>query len=417
MTGSLTLYIHLPWCVQKCPYCDFNSHGLDGLARDGLDLISAEQRYIQALLADLEQALPLVWGRSISAVFIGGGTPNVFSPQAIDQLLAGCRARLPWLAGLEVTMEANPGAGRDQGDWLGYRQAGVNRLSVGVQSFDPGSLAALGRVHSADQALAAVTQATRVFDRVNLDLMYGLPGQTLQMACDDLATGLSLGVGHLSLYQLTIEPNTVFANKPPVLPDEDLIYDMQLALMNQLSQAGLERYEVSAYAKPGQRCAHNLNYWQFGDYLGIGAGAHSKLSAHADASAEARRSHSASHSASRSANWSTSEAGLVVSRHNCLRRPQDYMDAVLRADGSHRRQVTVEPDELPFEFMLNGLRLVEGFSPALYRERTGLPLETVLPGLEQAQAKGLLLADVSCWRPSAKGLDFLNDLQGLFLHQ
>ena len=404
MTGSLTLYIHLPWCVQKCPYCDFNSHGLDGLSRDGLDLVSAEQQYIEALLADLEQALPLVWGRAISAVFIGGGTPNVFSPQAIDQLLAGCRARLAWLPGIEVTMEANPGAGRDQADWLGYRQAGINRLSVGVQSFHAQSLAALGRVHTADQAQNAVTQATQVFDRVNLDLMYGLPGQTLQMACDDLAMGLSLGVGHLSLYQLTIEPNTVFANKPPVLPEDDLIYDMQLALMNQLDQAGLERYEVSAYAKPGQRCAHNLNYWQFGDYLGIGAGAHSKLSAHADASVNTM------------SNTGSGAAGLVVSRHNCLRRPQDYMAAVARRDGSHRRRVAVEPSELPFEFMLNGLRLVEGFSPALYRERTGLPLETVLPAVQQAVAKGLLSADVSCWRPSAKGLDFLNDLQELFLH-
>ena len=397
MTGSLTLYIHLPWCVQKCPYCDFNSHGLDGLSRDGLDLATAEQRYIEAVLADLEQALPLVWGRAISAVFIGGGTPNVFSPQAIDRLLAGCRARLPWLPGIEVTMEANPGAGRDQGDWLGYRQAGINRLSVGVQSFHGQSLVALGRVHSADQAQAAVTQATQVFDRVNLDLMYGLPGQTLQMASDDLATGLSLGVGHLSLYQLTIEPNTIFANKPPVLPDEDLIYDMQMTLVDQLAQAGLERYEVSAYAKPGQRCAHNLNYWQFGDYLGIGAGAHSKLSAQADA-------------------VDTVDAGLLVSRHNCQRRPQDYMEAVARRDGSHRRQVVVAPHELPFEFMLNALRLVEGFPPALYRERTGLALETVLPGVQQALAKGLLLADVSCWRPSAKGLDFLNDLQELFLH-
>ncbi|MGA0865323.1 MAG: radical SAM family heme chaperone HemW [Burkholderiaceae bacterium] len=415
MTGSLTLYIHLPWCVQKCPYCDFNSHGLDGLSRDGLDLVSAEQQYIEALLADLEQALPLVWGRAISAVFIGGGTPNVFSPQAIDQLLAGCRARLAWLPGIEVTMEANPGAGRDQADWLGYRQAGINRLSVGVQSFHAQSLAALGRVHTADQAQNAVTQATQVFDRVNLDLMYGLPGQTLQMACDDLAMGLSLGVGHLSLYQLTIEPNTVFANKPPVLPEDDLIYDMQLALMNQLDQAGLERYEVSAYAKPGQRCAHNLNYWQFGDYLGIGAGAHSKLSAHADASGSAQSTNTA---ADPIANPIPSPigAGLVVSRHNCLRRPQDYMAAVARRDGSHRRRVAVEPSELPFEFMLNGLRLVEGFSPALYRERTGLPLETVLPGVQQAVAKGLLSADVSCWRPSAKGLDFLNDLQELFLH-
>jgi putative oxygen-independent coproporphyrinogen III oxidase len=396
LTGSLTLYIHLPWCVQKCPYCDFNSHGLDGLSREGLDLASAEQRYIEALLADLEQALPLVWGRAISAVFIGGGTPNVFSPQAIDQLLAGCRARLPWLPGIEVTMEANPGAGRDQGDWLGYRQAGINRLSVGVQSFHGQSLVGLGRVHTADQAQAAVTRATQVFDRVNLDLMYGLPGQTLQMASADLATGLSLGVGHLSLYQLTIEPNTIFANKPPVLPDEDLIYDMQMALVDQLAQAGLERYEVSAYAKPGQRCAHNLNYWQFGDYLGIGAGAHSKLSAHADADAVG--------------------AGLMVSRHNCLRRPQDYMEGVARRDGSHRRQVVVALRELPFEFMLNALRLVGGFSPALYRERTGLALETVLPGVQQAVAKGLLSADVSCWRPSAKGLDFLNDLQELFLH-
>jgi putative oxygen-independent coproporphyrinogen III oxidase len=392
VTGSLTLYIHLPWCVQKCPYCDFNSHSLDGLARDGVDLPTAEQRYIQAVLADLEQALPLVWGRAISAVFIGGGTPNVFTPQAIDQLLSGCRARLPWLPGIEVTMEANPGAGRDHGDWLGYRQAGVNRLSIGVQSFDGPSLVALGRVHSADQAQAAVSQASKVFERVNLDLMYGLPGQTLQMAQTDLDTGLSLGVGHLSLYQLTIEPNTRFAVAPPTLPDEDLIYDMQTSLMASLKQAGLDRYEVSAYARPGQRCSHNLNYWQFGDYLGIGAGAHSKVSQHV-------------------------EDSLAVTRHNCLRRPQDYIDAVGRADGSHRRSLQVSAQDLPFEFMLNGLRLVEGFAPSLYRERTGLGLESVLSAVQQAVAKGLLTADVSCWRPTAKGLDFLNDLQELFLHQ
>jgi putative oxygen-independent coproporphyrinogen III oxidase len=392
VTGSLSLYIHLPWCVKKCPYCDFNSHSLDGLDRDGLSLAETEQHYIAALWSDLEQALPLVWGRSISAVFIGGGTPNVFSPQAIDRLLAGCRARLPWLPGIEVTMEANPGAGRDQGDWLGYRQAGVNRLSIGVQSFDPDSLKTLGRVHTADQAQQAVSQATEVFDRVNLDLMYGLPGQTLELAHRDLATGLGLGVEHLSLYQLTIEPNTWFAHQPPVLPDEDLIYDMQTGLIQELSRAGFERYEVSAYAKPGQRCAHNLNYWHFGDYLGIGAGAHSKISHY-------------------------TEASLVVTRHNCLRRPQDYMQAVGQADGSHRRQVPVPAQDLPFEFMLNGLRLVEGFSPSLYRERTGLGLESVLSVVQQAVGRGLLTADVSCWRPTAKGLDFLNDLQELFLHQ
>lgn len=388
--SSLTLYIHLPWCVKKCPYCDFNSHALP---QDG----GQPERYLQAVLADLEQALPAVWGRSISAVFIGGGTPNVFSPQWIDELLAGCRARLPWLAGIEVTMEANPGAAgqADQIDWKGYRQAGVNRLSVGVQSFHGPSLVALGRVHTAEQAEQAVRQAVGVFDRVNLDLMYGLPGQSLGLAEQDLQTALGLGIGHLSLYQLTIEPNTWFAHQPPVLPDDDLVFEMQQSLTAMLAQAGLDRYEVSAYARPGQRCAHNLNYWQFGDYLGIGAGAHSKLTRPGLAD----------------------DQGPTVVRENCVRRPQDYMDQALAGQAAHRRQQLVAAQELPFEFMLNALRLVEGVPPALFRERTGLPIETVLPAIGQAVQKGLLQADVSCWRPTARGLDFLNDLQALFLHQ
>lgn len=379
----LGLYVHLPWCLRKCPYCDFNSH-----EQRGGESFSG---YIDALIADLEMSLPSVWGRSVQTVFIGGGTPNLFGPALIDRLLVAVRARLRLAAGAEVTMEANPAAAQgESGDWRAYRDAGVTRVSVGVQSFDGPSLTALGRMHSGEQAMRAVSSAVAVFDCVNLDLMYGLPGQSLQRAHVDLATAIGLGVGHISLYQLTLEPNTLFSVRPPVLPDDDLISDMQDGLLEALRAAGYLRYEVSAYAKPGQICQHNQNYWQFGDYLGIGAGAHSKLT--------------------------LSHLGVV--RQTCIRQPlgeMGYQVAVARADGSHRQSRQVRVADLPFEFMLNGLRLVDGVAVGAYNERTGRPVEDLLGGVTQAQAKGLLENRDGFWRPTPRGLDFLNDLQALFL--
>lgn len=376
----LSLYIHLPWCLRKCPYCDFNSHELRGE-------IPAEG-YVESLVADLEQSLPQVWGRTVQSIFIGGGTPNLFAPAQIDRLLVAVRARLRLAPMAEVTLEANPAAVREESaDWLAYKHAGVTRISVGVQSFDGPSLWALGRMHGADQAITAVEGAVATFDRVNLDLMYGLPEQTLEKAHADLTQALRLGVGHLSLYQLTLEPNTLFAVRPPVLPDEDTIWEMQTALLDVLENAGLSRYEVSAYARPGQRCQHNLNYWQFGDYLGIGAGAHSKLSLPAE--------------------------GIV--RQWCVRQPQGYQQSVARADGSHRQTQRVAVKDLGFEYMLNGLRLVEGVSVAAFTERTGRPAEDLLQGIAQAGERGLLTTVDGYWRATPRGFDFLNELQALFL--
>ena len=379
----LSLYIHLPWCLRKCPYCDFNSHetrGDESLAG-----------YVDCLVRDLEMSLAQVWGRSVQSIFMGGGTPNLFAPDLIDRLLMAVRARLRIAAGAEVTMEANPAAAQgESADWRAYREAGVTRVSIGVQSFHGPSLKALGRMHSGTQAAEAVAAAVAVFDRVNLDLMYGLPGQTAEQASADLVCALGLGVGHLSLYQLTIEPNTLFAVRPPELPDEDLIAQMQTALLDQLAAAGFARYEVSAFARPDQVCQHNLNYWQFGDYLGIGAGAHSKLT--------------------------LPEAGIV--RQTCIRQPQggdSYQVAVARGDGSHRHSRLVPRADLPFEFMLNGLRLVQGVGVTAYTERTGRPVEDLLPAVARAQAKGLLKIEAGHWRATERGMDFLNDLQALFL--
>jgi putative oxygen-independent coproporphyrinogen III oxidase len=379
----LGLYIHLPWCLRKCPYCDFNSH--EG---GGAELFD---RYIDSLVRDLEMSLAQVWGRSVQSVFIGGGTPNLFSPQRIDRLLMAVRARLRLLAGAEITMEANPSAAQgESADWQAYRDAGVTRVSIGVQSFTPESLQALGRMHSGAQATEAVMRAVAVFDRVNLDLMYGLPGQSVRQAMEDLEHALSLGVGHLSLYQLTLEPNTQFALRPPLLPDEDMIGEMQESLLEMLQASGFVRYEVSAFARSGQSCQHNRNYWEFGDYLGIGAGAHSKLT--------------------------LPELGIV--RQTCVRQPQGaqgYLATVSQGDGRHRQSRPVPNPDLPFEFMLNGLRLVQGVAVGAYTERTGRPIEDLLPGVALALKKGLLLADSGYWRPTARGLDFLNDLQALFL--
>ncbi|MFM1880612.1 MAG: hypothetical protein RLZZ344_846 [Pseudomonadota bacterium] len=376
----LSLYIHLPWCIRKCPYCDFNSHEVRGAL--------PTDHYLQSLIADLEQSLPQVWGRPVQSIFIGGGTPNLFPPSAIDQLLVAVRARLKVAPMAEVTLEANPAAVREESaDWHAYRQAGVTRVSVGVQSFDAGCLQALGRLHSVEQAVEAVAGAVTVFERVNLDLMYGLPGQTVEMAQDDLRQALALGVGHLSLYQLTLEPNTLFAVRPPSLPEEDAIWEMQTVLVQMLEATGLARYEVSAYARPGQRCQHNLNYWEFGDYLGLGAGAHSKLS--------------------------LADQGIV--RQWCLRQPQAYQQAVVAGDGSHRQTRPVEARDLGFEYMLNGLRLVSGVPVTGYFERTGRPAEDLLPGVAKAQERGLLCTDGHYWRATPRGFDFLNTLQEIFL--
>ena len=373
----LSLYVHLPWCLKKCPYCDFNSHEL---AATGLP----EQPYLDALVADLDAALALVWGRTVHSIFIGGGTPSLFSPEAIDRLLADIRARLRLSPACEITLEANPGTfERDR--FRAFRSAGVTRLSVGVQSFNDTHLKALGRVHDRAQALAAVEEAAQAFDTFNLDLMYALPGQTIDGLREDLSTALALGSPHISIYHLTIEPNTYFAKFPPVVPDQDTAYEMLDLVTAATGAQGLERYEVSAYAKPGHRCWHNLNYWQFGDYLGIGAGAHSKLSF----------------------------AHRVV-RQVRHREPRLYMDKARAGDCIASHQDVARAD-LPFEFMLNALRLKEGFELAYFAERTGLPLSAIARVLDEAEHKGLIGRDLARVWPTERGFDFLNDLQGLFL--
>jgi putative oxygen-independent coproporphyrinogen III oxidase len=377
----LSLYVHLPWCLKKCPYCDFNSHEFRGGGGAG-EL--PEQRYIDALIADLEASLPLVWGRPVHSIFIGGGTPSLFSPQAIDRLLGDIRARLPLTPDCEITLEANPGT-FEKDRFKAFRGAGVTRLSVGVQSFNDEHLKALGRVHDRGQALAAVEEAAQAFDTFNLDLMYALPGQTLAQLDEDVHTALALAPPHLSIYHLTIEPNTVFAKFPPVVPEDDTAYAMLDRLTELTSVAGLQRYEVSAYARPGHRCWHNLNYWQFGDYLGLGAGAHSKLSF----------------------------AHRVV-RQVRYREPRGYMDHALAGQAVTQDDEVVRAD-LPFEFMLNALRLKEGFALQDFTARTGLPVTAIRAALEAAEGKGLIQRDFTHVRPTERGFDFLNDMQALFL--
>ncbi len=373
----LSLYVHLPWCLKKCPYCDFNSH-----EQRAADL--PEARYLAALMADLEGALPLVWGRAVHSIFIGGGTPSLFAPGAIEQLLSGIRARVRLVPGAEITLEANPGT-FEKDRFKGYRAAGVTRLSVGVQSFDDRFLQTLGRVHNRAQALSALEEAATCFDTFNLDLMYALPGQTLGDLRADLRTALALVPPHLSIYHLSIEPNTYFARHPPAPVDDDLAADMLDLITELTGQQGLQRYEVSAFARPGHRCAHNLNYWQFGDYLGIGAGAHSKLSfAHR------------------------------VLRQVRLRDPARYMTQALLGRALAQAH-EVSRNDLPFEFMLNALRLAEGFELARLTERTGLPLTAIDAALQQAQDQGLLVRNLTHAWPTPRGFDFLNDLQALFL--
>jgi putative oxygen-independent coproporphyrinogen III oxidase len=381
----LSLYIHLPWCLKKCPYCDFNSHELFAGKTPSAEL---EQRYVSALVADLESALPLIWGRTVHSIFIGGGTPSLFSPQAIDALLSAVRARLRLEAGCEITLEANPGT-FEKDRFKAYRSAGVNRLSIGVQSFSDTHLQALGRVHNANQALAAVEEAAMYFEAFNIDLMYALPAQTLVECEQDVRQALAFSPPHISIYHLTIEPNTYFAKHTPEhLPEDDLAYDMLDSIGIRTSAAGLQRYEVSAFAKPGKRCTHNLNYWQFGDYLGIGAGAHGKLS-----------------------------FPHRVVRQVRTREPQLYMERALSNDARNAiaQEHEVARADLPFEFMLNALRLPEGFALQDFSDRTGLPLSAIQAGLNEAEQKGLLERDFTHAKPTPRGLDFLSDLQSLFL--
>jgi putative oxygen-independent coproporphyrinogen III oxidase len=376
----LSLYVHLPWCIKKCPYCDFNSHEW----RAGVDATSTQDAYLDALLADLEASLPLIWGRSIQTVFLGGGTPSLFSPEAIDRLVGGIRARVRLAPDAEITMEANPGT-FEKDRFKAFRQAGITRLSIGVQSFDNAHLKALGRVHDRDQALAAVGEAAQVFDTFNLDLMYALPGQTLHDLAQDIHTALAFAPPHISIYHLTIEPNTVFAKFPPVLPPDDLAYEMMDRITELTALAGMARYEVSAYAKPGHQCVHNLNYWQFGDYLGIGAGAHSKLSfAHR------------------------------VLRQVRYREPARYMQQAIQGEPVTQSHEVARQD-LPFEFMLNALRLRAGFDLADYVDRTGLPMSSIQQGLQEAENRAWIGRDMHRVWPTDKGFDFLSDLQTVFL--
>ena len=373
----LSLYIHLPWCLKKCPYCDFNSHahGPGGLP---------EQQYLDALVADLDAALPLIWGRTVHSIFIGGGTPSLFAPGSIDRLLGDIRARLRLEPDCEITLEANPGT-FEKDRFRAFRQAGVTRLSIGVQSFNDEHLRALGRVHDSAQARAAVEEAASAFDTFNLDIMYALPGQTLEQLRQDIDTALGFKPPHISIYHLTIEANTVFAKYPPALPEEDTAYAMLDLLTERTEAAGLERYEVSAYAALGHRCWHNLNYWQFGDYLGLGAGAHSKLSfAHR------------------------------VMRQVRFRDPARYMAEALKGNAMASEEEVARGD-MAFEYMLGALRLRHGFGLRDFCERTGLPITAIQAALQEAEQKGMIERDFARVRPTVRGFDFLSDLQTLFL--
>jgi oxygen-independent coproporphyrinogen-3 oxidase len=374
----LALYVHLPWCLRKCPYCDFNSHEV----RNGALAVDTAEAYLAALRADLEAALPLIWGRPVVSIFIGGGTPSLFNPEQIEQLISDIRARLPLEPGCEITLEANPGT-FERERFKGFRAAGVTRLSVGVQSFDDAQLKTLGRVHSAAQAREALAEAAGAFETFNLDLMYALPGQTLDDLARELDTALAFKPPHLSIYHLTIEPNTVFATRTPAgLPDPDLASDMLDLITAKTGASGLSRYEVSAFSREDHRCLHNLNYWQFGDYLGIGAGAHSKLS-----------------------------FPNRVLRQVRWREPAAFMAREDKVSNEHE----VARKDLPFEFMLNALRLKEGVSVTQYLERTGLPISSIAKALETGRGRGLLAGDPARIQPTERGFDFLSDLQQLFL--
>ena len=407
----LSLYVHIPWCVHKCPYCDFNSHEVRAsrsrhpASRDisaSLHVKIPEQEYIDALLRDLEQDIPRAWGRPVYSIFIGGGTPSLFSPGAIDRLLSGIRARLPLDQNIEITLEANPGTvvapahpapatfvhpcTSDVEHFKGFRQAGINRLSIGIQSFDEAKLKALGRIHGREEALRAAEAARAAgFENFNLDLMFGLPDQTVEQAVSDVRTAIQLHPSHLSVYQLTIEPNTLFHAQPPALPDDDVAWEMQSQLQAELAAADYRQYEVSAYAKPGYECRHNLNYWKFGDYLGIGAGAHAKI---------------------------TDATGIT--RLWKVKQPNDYLLYAGTPQGIGGEQKLSRHDTVA-EFMLNALRLVDGFPSPLFQERAGVPISTCEPKLVQAENRGLIEWDARTIRPTPQGRRFLNNLLELFV--
>ena len=373
------MYIHIPWCIKKCPYCDFNSH--ESRNHNG-DI--PEHAYVDALITDLELATPKVWGRKIKSVFFGGGTPSLFSAESIDRILSHVRMLTPLEFNAEITLEANPGT-VDAANFVGYKQAGVNRLSLGIQSFNNDNLKALGRIHDSEQALKAIALAMNTFEQVNCDIMYGLPNQTLKDAIQDAQTALQLNPAHLSFYHLTLEPNTPFYRTPPSLPDDDASSDMQIEIENLLAQHGYEHYETSAFAKKDKQAKHNLNYWQFGDYLGIGAGAHSKLSYHDKITREVRPKH-----------------------------PKAYMEKSLQGNAVEREWI-IPKDELGFEFMMNALRLIEGVSVDLFQQRTGLNIHTLETAIKKAQNKGLLIIAQGHMKPTLLGQRFLNELLELFL--
>jgi oxygen-independent coproporphyrinogen-3 oxidase len=374
----LSLYIHIPWCVRKCPYCDFNSHEARGTA--------PEQDYIAALTADLEAALPLIWGRKVYTVFFGGGTPSVFSAAGIEQILAAVRARLPLSAEAEITLEANPGTFEAE-KFRAFRAVGINRLSIGIQSFNPAHLKALGRIHNDDEARRAIDIAREHFDNFNLDLMYGLPGQSIDEARTDIAAALAVAPPHLSVYHLTLEPNTYFHRYPPALPDDDITAEMQKNAEAALATAGYRHYETSAFAQPGRQSRHNMNYWTFGDYLGIGAGAHSKISF----------------------------PGRIL-RQARYKQPTQFMQSAASGNAVQESN-EVGLDEVGFEFMMNALRLNGGFPLVLFEERAGVPLTSVLKELEIAESRGLIARDHQRVEPTALGRRFLNDLLQIFLRE
>jgi oxygen-independent coproporphyrinogen-3 oxidase len=392
----LSLYVHVPWCVRKCPYCDFNSHEVRGEhSHEVRDHHSHKEResfpeaaYIAAVIADLESALPLVWGRKVSSVFFGGGTPSLLSGSGLDQLLTAIRSRLPLVPGGEITLEANPGTA-EAGKFAAFREAGINRLSLGIQSFNPEHLQSLGRIHDGVEARRAIEMAAAQFDNFNLDLMYGLPGQSLAQALDDVENALSFAPPHLSCYQLTLEPNTAFAAAPPLLPESDTCADMQDAIENRLAAAGYTHYETSAFAQPGRQCQHNLNYWQFGDYLGIGAGAHGKLTVHDRTQWQVRRQ----------MRW---------------KQPARYQTQV-EAGQPVQEDFSVPASELPFEFMMNALRLNQGFDARLFELRTARPLMAIERELQQAERQGLLTRTAQRIAPTDQGRRFLNRLLQIFL--
>ena len=374
----LSLYIHIPWCVRKCPYCDFNSHEAKGNGQ------VPERRYIDALISDLDHTLPNIWGRRVYTIFFGGGTPSLFSAGAIDEILAAVRARVSLDSEAEITLEANPGT-FEAGKFRGFREAGVNRLSIGVQSFNDAHLQALGRIHNSGEARRSIEIAQANFDNINLDLMFALPEQTLAACAQDIETALSFATNHLSIYHLTLEPNTLFHRFPPPLPDDDQAADMQVMIEARLGNAGYSHYETSAYAKPGLESRHNLNYWRFGDYIGIGAGAHGKISFPDRITREAR-----------------------------FKQPQAFMDRAGLGDAAQEVKTLLRA-ELPFEFMLNALRLTGGFSLAMFVERTGLPVTAIAATLDKAEAKGLIARNHVHVKPTEKGRLFLNDLLEMFL--